>query len=752
MTITDLPTPEQIFEYIKNNGGVLRKKQMAEALKVPKNRRADFRRLLQKMERNNAFAIADTPLSPAPKNSIEIDNSHIKISGVSMLIVDSITADGDIVCRPERWIGQDFPHIYLQNANVQVGNRVLARSFKNSDGTYTAKIIKVIPHNDTEFLGICQQTKKGFYVTSTDKRDKNMYFMPHTDAVGADNTPCTDGDIVLVAPIRGRTEYLKNVKLKYTLGNIKNAHSYSLLSILKYDIPYVFPDEVLQQTENLTVPKLGNRVDLTPIPLVTIDGADARDFDDAVYAEKTDTGFKILVAIADVAHYVPSNSALCQHALLRGNSTYFADRVVPMLPEKLSNDLCSLIPHKRRACMAVWITLDTTGTIQEYTFIRAIMQSQARLTYEQVQSAYNGMPTDIDKTLLPHINTLYAAYHALSSAREKRGTLDLNVPENYVVFGEDGQISAIRPRQRLDSHKLIEEFMICANVAAACALQDKSHPHIMYRVHDVPPLDKLETLQSALVELGLTLPKGTHLTPHHFTRLLTQAQGTKYEFMLSELILRSQAQAQYSTDNLGHFGLALQKYCHFTSPIRRYSDILVHRALIEAYTLGDECIDPNQQQEFTQIAETICNTERRSQRAERETLDRYLAHYMEKHVGAEVSARISGVTERAIFLTLSETGADAVVFLKSLNWDYFIYSPENLAVIGERTNHIYRVGDTVVAEILTVSAIKGGIQCTITDGGTVGDTPPKKRPQNHRGRHKKYANKGKKPKKTYKKY
>ncbi len=726
------PNENQIFDHIRKNGGVVKKKQMAEDLQVDKNRRAEFRRMLQRMQRNNAFAhiTADTA---TPHPATAIDNSHIKISGVGMFVVDTITSDGDVLCRPENWVGSDVPKIYLQNAHVTVGNRVLARTRAISDTVYSAKIIKVIDTIDKEFLGVCEQVKHGFLVTSSDKRDKHTYFIDNSDAVGADNIACADGDIVMAIPIRGKTRLLKNAKLKYTLGNIKNTHAYSLLSILKYDIPHVFPDAVLQQTENMTVPPLGKRTDITHIPLVTIDGADARDFDDAVYAEKTDTGFKILVAIADVAHYVTPNTPLCSHALQRGNSTYFADRVVPMLPEKLSNDLCSLIPHKKRACMGVWIDIDTGGTIQKYQFIRGMMQSHARLTYEQVQSAYDGHPTPVEADLIPHIHTLYNAYKAFLTARNKRGTLELEVPEKYVSFTAEGEVASVRPRNRLDSHKLIEEFMIAANVAATCALQDKHYDHIMYRVHDVPPLDKLETLRQALLEMGLSLPKGIPLTPHHFTRLLQQVQGTVHAPLLSELILRSQSQAQYSPDNIGHFGLALQNYCHFTSPIRRYSDVLIHRALIDAYGLGDDGIDPLQRHNFHTIAETISNTERRSQQAERETMDRYLADYLDKQANTEVNARITGMTERAIFLTLIETGADAVVFLKTLDWDYFIYSPEHHAVIGETTHYTYTIGDVVVAEILSVSAIKGGIQCTITDGGSAGKIfPPFKK--SRRGR------------------
>ncbi len=733
------PSEQQIFEYIRNNGGILKKKQMAEDLQVDKNRRAEFRHLLQHMERNKAFAHTttntlhtDSNSSPDLNNpSMTIDNSHIKISGVGIFIVDSITHEGDMLCRPESWIGSDFPKIYLKNASVRVGDRILARTHAISDDVYMAKVIKVINPIDTEFLGICKKIEQGFHVTSTNKRDKNIYFIHHNNAVGTDNIACADGDIAIVVPIRGKTRLLKNAKIKCILGNIHNAHAYSLLSILKYDIPHLFPDSVLQQTQDMTVPKLGSRTDLTHLPLVTIDGADARDFDDAVYAEKNDMGFTLWVAIADVAHYVRPHTPLCSHAIKRGNSTYFVDRVVPMLPEKLSNDLCSLIPHKKRACIAVAIDIDMDGNIQKYRFVRGIMQSHARLTYEQVQSAYDGVSHTIDSNLMPHIHTLYAVYQVLMTARNKRGTLDLEIPEKYVTFNAQGEVDSVYPRTRLNSHKLIEECMICANVAATKALQDKNIPHIMYRVHDVPPLDKLETLQQALQEMGLSLPKGTHLTPHHFTRLLHQVQGTSHAPLLSELILRSQSQAQYSPENIGHFGLALQNYCHFTSPIRRYSDILIHRALIDAYNLGNDGMDAMHPQDFNSIAENLCNTERRSQQAERETMDRYLAHYLDKQQNTEVHAHITGITERAIFLTLTETGADAVVFLKTLDWDYFLYSPKHQAVIGECTHHVYTVGDRVMAEILNISPIKGGIQCNITDGGSIG-TIALPHPKSHR--------------------
>jgi ribonuclease R len=334
------------------------------------------------------------------------------------------------------------------------------------------------------------------------------------------------------------------------------------------------------------------------------------------------------------------------------------------------------------------------------------MRSAARLIYEQAQAARDGQPDEVTGPLLePVIAPLYGAYEALLRGRAARGTLELEIPERQVILGEDGHIERIVPRQRLDSHKLIEEFMILANVAAAEALEAKKRP-AMYRIHEAPPMDKLEALRQALDGLGYKLAKGEAVRPRHFTGILAKAEGTDKEELISTLILRSQSQAKYSPDNPGHFGLALRRYCHFTSPIRRYADLLVHRALIAAYRLGDGGLSDDEAGKFDEIGEHISATERRAIVAER--------------VGATFSATVSGVTRFGLFVTLDETGADGLIPISTLADDYFIHDEVNHALVGERTGTTFTLSDRVVVELVEADAVTGGMVFSIVEGGKEG--------------------------------
>jgi ribonuclease R len=392
----------------------------------------------------------------------------------------------------------------------------------------------------------------------------------------------------------------------------------------------VFPDACEAQANAAKPVTLGKRTDLRDLPLVTIDGSDARDFDDAVFAEadgdaKNPGGYRILVAIADVAHYVRPGDALDTEARKRGNSVYFPDRVVPMLPEALSNGLCSLRPDEDRACLAVEMVIDARGQKVKHRFMRGLMRSSARLTYEQVQAAADGGEAGIVPEGI--IEPLYGAYRLLLAARNERGALDLDLPERKVVLGDDGKVASIEPRERLDSHRLIEEFMVLANVAAAETLEAKRRP-CMYRIHESPDPEKVEALKEYLQ--GLDLPFGTSgvIRPKTFNELLAKVRGGIHETIVNELVLRSQSQAVYSPDNIGHFGLGLRRYAHFTSPIRRYSDLLVHRALIDAHGFGKDGLGEIEMESFNETAEHISMTERRAAAAERSAISRYVAAYL----------------------------------------------------------------------------------------------------------------------------
>jgi ribonuclease R len=435
---------------------------------------------------------------------------------------------------------------------------------------------------------------------------------------------------------------------------------------------------------------LDGREDIRPIPLITIDGEDARDFDDAVFAEPDGAGFRLVVAIADVAYYVQPDSPLDRDARKRGNSVYFPDRVVPMLPEALSNGWCSLRPDEDRGCLFAEMRIDAGGGKISHRFGRGLVRSTARLTYEQVQAAQDADPAQ-------HA-ALYAAFRALLAARRARGTLDLDLPERRVVLNDTGEVTAVVPRARLDSHRLIEEFMVLANVAAAEELEKRRLP-CMYRVHAPPSGEKLDALRGFLSGFCISLPPGDQVHPRDLERVLQHVAGTDAAPLVNETMLRSQSQAEYSPDNIGHFGLALSRYAHFTSPIRRYADLLVHRALLGELATGTV---------LTDVAEHITATERRAQMAERDAIDRYLVAFMQAHVGARFPGRISGVTRFALFVTL-DSGASGIVPLSTLQDDYWLHDERSQTLTGRRTGVTWRLGQAVDVRLMEASPITGGL-------------------------------------------
>ena len=429
---------------------------------------------------------------------------------------------------------------------------------------------------------------------------------------------------------------------------------------------------------------------------MTIDGADARDFDDAVWAApRADGGHDLMVAIADVSAYVSPGSALDHEAEKRGNSVYFPDRVVPMLPEALSNGWCSLKPDEDRATLAIAMTIDVQGRKTSHRLVRGLMRSHARLTYEQAQDM-------AEDRLAP----LFAAYRALKQARDARGTLDLDLPERKAVLDADGRVAGIVPRERLDSHRLIEEFMVLANVAAAEQLEAKGAPCV-YRVHDKPSQEKVEGLSAYLAALEIPLARPKDLMPRHFAQILERVRGTELEQSVNEMVLRSQAQAAYDTDNIGHFGLALTRYAHFTSPIRRYADLLVHRALIAAYGLGDD--GEKAPPRLPEVAKHITMTERRAQQAERDAMDRYMAAFMADHVGEVFESRISGVTRFGIFVTLINSGASGLVPMRSLPDDFWMHDEARHTLTGRHSGTVFALGQPVDAVLTEANPLTGGL-------------------------------------------
>ncbi len=592
------------------------------------------------------------------------------------------------------------------------GERVLARLTPIGPGRYEGRTLRRIDAAPGRILGVFRRGRDN-RIEPTDRRSKAEWIVPPGQDAGAQAD-----EIVLAEPLARQQHLgLKPARVLQRLGKLGDARSISLIAIHSHDIPQAFSDAALDEAKRARAVRLGSRTDLREVPLITIDGADARDFDDAVFAEPdpdTAGGFRLLVAIADVAHYVKPASALDVSAAARGNSVYFPDRVVQMLPEELSNGWCSLRPKQDRGCLFVEMRIDRGGRKIGHRFGRGLMRSAARMTYEQVQAAANE-----GRDSGPPLVHLYAAYRALLGARMQRGTLDLDLPERAVVLDDQGRVASVAPRPRLDSHRLIEEFMVLANVAAAEQLE-ALHMPCMYRVHAPPSDDKLDSLRGFLATLGISLPAGNQLHPGDFDRVLRRYAGTAESQLISEVMLRSQSQAAYSLDNIGHFGLALPRYAHFTSPIRRYADLLVHRALIRGLRLGRDGLSDDQVAEFAELGDRITATERRAQQAERDAIDRYLAAFMSGRIGGHFAARISGVTRFGLFVTVTETGATGIVPFASLPDDYWQYDERQQTLTGRRTQQVFRLAEEVEVLLSEANPVTGGMVFHVLGAGSGG--------------------------------
>ncbi|HET6619924.1 MAG TPA: ribonuclease R [Dongiaceae bacterium] len=707
------PTKEQVLAFIRESEGPVGKREIARAFHLKGTERIPLKAMLKELEKEG-----------------QVDRNRRQLAAAGVLpevtVVQIIgpDADGDLWARPIDLRPDDAePRIVIVDDKkidrpLAAGDRVLV-SLKQTDAdVYEARAIRRLESRAQRVVGLFEKGKDGFgRVVPTDKRIKTE-FSVHPREIGA----ARSGDLVIVEAEPARRLGTPKARVAERIGRADEPRSISLISIAEHQIPFQFSPAALTEAKEAGPATLGRRTDLRQIPLVTIDGDDARDFDDAVFAEpdtdaKNPGGWRLLVAIADVAHYVRTGDALDKTARERGNSVYFPDRVVPMLPEELSNGWCSLKPNEDRPCMAVEMVIDAKGDKLRHRFLRGLMRSQARLTYEQVQEAHDGRPNDLTRPLAkPIIAPLYGAFRALLKAREARGTLDLDIPERRVFLGGDGHIERIVPRSRLDSHRLIEEFMIAANVAAAEALE-KRHQPCMYRVHDQPDPARVEALRQFLDGLGLTLARGQVIRPKHFTRLLEQAKATPYAAMIHTLTLRSQMPAVYSPVNLGHFGLALQRYAHFTSPIRRYSDLLVHRALISAYDFGEDGLPTAAAGTFETTGQHISATERRAAAAERDAIDRYVAHFMSERIGENFAGRINGVARFGLFVTLDETGADGLLPVTLLPADFYDHDERSHALIGRRHGRAFQLGAPITVRLAAAQPLTGGLTFELVAGG-----------------------------------
>ena len=709
------PSTDAIVAYIRAHPGEVGTKEIARAFGLKNADRAELKRILRELADRGTISkrgkkVAETAALPT---TVIAD-------------ITSRDADGELIATPAEWdevenseppkIRIHMPRHPRPGAIAGVGDRALLRVERTDDTegpAYRGRIIKVIDHAKSRVLGVFRALPDGGgRLVPVDKKQAGR----ELNIAASDSHGARDGDLVAVDIVRSRGFGLASGRVKERFGSVASEKAISLIAIHAHDIPQAFSKEALREAEEAKPATLKGREDWRDIALVTIDPPDAKDHDDAVHAESDSDpnnkgGFIVHVAIADVAFYVRPGSALDRDALIRGNSVYFPDRVVPMLPERISNDLCSLVPGEPRGALAVRMVIAPDGRKRSHSFHRVLMRSAAKLNYAQAQAAVDGKVDDVTGPLLsPILEPLYAAYAAVKRARDARDPLDLDIPERKILLKKDGTVDRVIVPERLDAHRLIEEFMILANVAAAEMLEKKALP-LIYRVHDEPSLEKVHALQEFLRTLDLPFAKGGPLRPSLFNRVLANVQGADYEALVNEVILRSQAQAEYSAENYGHFGLNLRRYAHFTSPIRRYADLIVHRALIRGLGLGEGALPEGATpDELSEVAAQISVTERRAMKAERETADRLIAHHLADRVGATFQGRISGVTRAGLFVKLDDTGADGLVPIRTLGTEYFNYDEARHALVGSRSGAMHRLGDVVDVRLVEAAPVAGALR------------------------------------------
>jgi ribonuclease R len=739
----DFPSKDELLTFLKNAKSKVTKREIARAFKIIGQDKILLKKALREML-NDGQIVQDQSRALRPAS---------RLPAVQVVEFAGLDKHGDVLVRlvNSEYTGPT-PTIYVTNAKgkrapaIGPGDRALAKLIAMSDDPpkYRAQVIKIFKPIASSVLGVFRGNENGGRLHPVEKKNRNEYWIDRDDTGGA-----VDGELVVAEPAATRTRRdggPKRARIKERMGDVSNARAISMIAIHAHDIPYEFTNDVLKDADSATPAPIGKRTDLRDIPLITIDPIDARDHDDAIWAEpdtdpKNKGGWHVIVAIADVAHYVTPGSALDREALKRGNSCYFPDRVVPMLPEALSAGLCSLQPHKERACMAVHMWFDANGNKIRHQFIRGQMKSHANINYAQAQAALDGQPDDTTAPLLKTVlKPLHGAFKAIMIARAKREPLELDLPEKRIELNEAGHVKGITVRERLDTHRIVEEFMISANVAAAEELEKKRIP-AMYRVHEEPPHDKLESLREFLTSIDLKLTKGAVMMPRLFNGILSKVKETAHEQMVNQVVLRSQTQAYYSPDNQGHFGLALSRYAHFTSPIRRYADLLVHRGLIKALGLGDDGLTAEEAEDLSSIGDQISNTERRAMAAERDSTDRYMASYLTDHIGAEFTGRITGVTRFGLFVELEPSGGDGLIPISDIGHDFYYHDESKHALIGERYGEVFRLGDRLNVRLTEANGLTGGLKLELVDDGT---RPGKaKNPKSTKIRQK--SNRGKRP-------
>jgi len=708
-------TRERVLEAIRKSGGKAQKRDIAHELGIGPDQKKELRGILRELEESGA-------LGRTGRKSYA-DAQALPESGV-MDVLDRDT-DGELLARmrgPEGYFGPTIrlapgeARLMKGEAAIGIGDRVLAKIVRDDDGEFVARVVKRLGQSAHRILGVYRANKDprarfgGGRVVPADRKARHDIIIEQQHA-----GETTDGDLVFVelAPEHGRAHGPKRGIIKEVIGKESDPRAASILAMHTHGIREGFSPDEEAQADAAQKPTLKGRTDLRDVPLITIDPEDARDHDDAVYAtpdtdEKNKGGWRVWVAIADVSAYVTPGSALDRGAWRRGNSTYFPDRVAPMLPESLSADLCSLREKEERACLAVEMIFDREGRKLRHTFVRGLMRSAAKLSYEQAQAAVDGKPNDKTAPLLePILKPLWEAYRTVWIAREKRQPLDIDAPEHRIIF-KDGKVVGVKRRERLDAHRLIEEFMIQANVCAAETLEQKTRPQI-YRAHDRPSDTKIAALTDFLPTVDMAWSKGQTVTAGRFNHILHLAEQSPNKDIINEVILRTQSQAVYTPENIGHFGLNLGRYSHFTSPIRRYADVTIHRALIRALKLGDDGATDAEEQRYVETAEHISQTERQSMAAERDATARYISAFLSDRVGANFEGRVSGVTRFGLFIRLDETQADGLAPISTLGNERWTHDEAAHALVGDQTGQRYQLGMRVEVRLEEATPISGGL-------------------------------------------
>jgi ribonuclease R len=712
-----LPSEAEVLDFIQSSPSIVGKREISRHFGVTGGDKIGLKALLKRMEEDGLLAKRQRKL---------IDRASLP--PVTVLEVMGTDKDGEAYAEPVEWDERQAgkpPRVVIEGAEKapHKGDRVLAKIQASRDGRYKfrAKVIKALSDRSNKVLGVYRLLPGlGARIVPVDKKARN-----ELQVMKGDENEAQNGELVEAEITRDRGRGLPSARVRERLGDLNDPRNISLIAIHHHGIPNQFPERVLREAESLKPFSRGGRTDLRDVPLLTIDPRDARDHDDAVWGEIDDEtgGTNVIVAIADVAAYVRPGTSLDREARIRGNSVYFPDRVVPMLPERISNDLCSLREKEERPALACFMSFDRQGRKTKHRFERVIMRSAAKLSYEEAQAAIDGRTNGKTEPLLEGVlKPLWAAYRILLKGRNAREPLELDLPERKLILDAHGLIERVVTPDRLDAHKLVEEFMIQANVAAAEELETRKTP-LIFRIHEQPSEEKVRALAEFLRTVNMALPLGQVMRPRHFNKLLKDVEGKDYQHVVNEVVLRTQAQAIYSPANKGHFGLSLRRYAHFTSPIRRYADLIVHRALVSALGFGEDGLSGEDIARLNDTAEMISDAERRAMAAERETIDRLIAAHLSKQTGAIFRGRIGGVVSAGLFVKLDDSGADGFVPVTTLGREYFVFDKARHALIGERSGDTYQLGDRLEVKLVEATPVSGGMRFEVVSAAREGKPP-----------------------------